>query len=221
MNLRALRSIILLAVSLPVLPVRAAESRPDGADNNAASGSGISADVAAGPTQADYVLQPQDVIKVQVFQEEDINKQGDGLSISQECTVSLPLIGTISLKDRTVRQAEEIIRALYDKDYIVNPQVSVTVLKYAERTVNVVGSVTTQGRIQFPQERGLSIVDAISLAGGPTRLADLKQVRLTRKNANGVSETTTVDVSAMMKKGGTDLVMLQVGDIVFVPEKFL
>lgn len=172
-------------------------------------------------TRGDYVLQPQDVIKVQVFQEEDINKLGDGLSLSQDSTVTLPLIGTVSLKDKTVRQAEEMIRQLYDKDYIVNPQVSVTVVKYADRSVNVVGSVTNQGRIQFPQERGLSIVDAISLAGGQTRLADLRHVRLTRTNANGDTESTTIDVDAMMKKGGTDPVLLQPGDVVFVPERIL
>lgn len=168
------------------------------------------------PTKADYVLQPQDVIKVQVFQEEDINKQGEGLSLSQEATVTLPLIGTISLKGKSVRQAEEMIRTLYDKDFIVNPQVSVTVLKYAERTVNVIGSVTNQGRIQFPQERGLTIVDAISLAGGTTRLADLKRVRLTRN-----SEVITVDVDAMTKTNGREPLMLQPDDVIFVPERIL
>lgn len=187
----------------------------------AESGSQADSSSKSQPTRGDYVLQPQDVIKVQVFQEEDINKQGDGLSLSQDSTVTLPLIGTVSLKDKTVRQAEEMIRALYDRDYIVNPQVSVTVVKYADRSVNVVGSVTNQGRIQFPQERGLSIVDAISLAGGQTRLADLKHVRLTRANSNGDTESTTIDVDAMMKKGGTDAVPLQPGDVVFVPERIL
>ena len=178
-------------------------------------------DHAATLTKADYILQPQDVIRVQVFQEEDLNKQTDGLSISQESTVTLPLIGTVSLKGKTVRQAEEMIRARFDKDFIVNPQVTLTVLKYSERTVNVVGSVTKQDRIQFPQERGLSIIDAISLAGGPTRLADLKHVRLTRKNANGDVDNMTIDVDAMMKKGGTETVMLQPEDVIFVPERIL
>src|SRR4051812_46010202 len=70
----------------------------------------------------DYLLQPQDVLKVQVYQEEDINRQGD-VTISQEFTVFLPLIGTISMKGKTARQAEGIIRQLYDKDFLVNPQV--------------------------------------------------------------------------------------------------
>lgn len=172
-------------------------------------------------TKPDYVLQPQDVVKVQVFQEEDINKQTEELSLSQDCTVMLPLIGTISLRGKSVRQAEEMIRDLYNKDFIVNPQVTVFVTKYAERTVNVIGSVTNQGRIKFPEERGLTVVDAISLAGGQTRLADLKHVKLTRKNANGDTEVTIVDVDAMMKTGGRDPVLLQPDDVIFVPERIL
>lgn len=172
-------------------------------------------------TKPDYILQPQDVLKVQVFQEEDINKQTEELSVSQDCTVMLPLIGTISLKGKSVRQAEDMIRELYNKDFIVNPQVTVFVTKYAERTVNVIGSVTNQGRIKFPEERGLTIVDAISLAGGQTRLADLKHVKLTRKNANGDTEVTIVDVDAMMKTGGRDPVLLQPDDVIFVPERIL
>jgi polysaccharide export outer membrane protein len=187
---------------------------------HAASGKAETAP-AENATKADYILGPQDVIKVQVFQEEDINKQGEALSISQESTVTLPLIGTISLKGKSVRQAEEMIRAMYDKDYIVNPQVSITVMKYTERSVNVVGSVTNQGRVQFPQERGLTIVDAISLAGGQTRLADLKHVKLTRKNSAGDTEVTIVDVDAMVKTSGRDAVPLQPDDVIFVPERML
>jgi polysaccharide export outer membrane protein len=183
--------------------------------------SDTSSSVPESASTPDYILQPQDVIRVQVFQEDDINKQGESLSISQESTVSLPLIGTISLKGKSVRQSEEMIRALYDRDYIVNPQVSVTVVKYAERTVNVIGSVTNQGRIQFPQERGLTIVDAISLAGGQTRLADLRKVKLTRKNGNGDMVVEIIDVDAMMKTAGRDQVQLAPGDVIFVPERIL
>lgn len=175
----------------------------------------------ASAARADYALQPQDVIRVQIFQEEDLNKQISGLSLSQDSNVTLPLIGTVSLKDKTVRQAEEIIRTEFDRDYIVNPQVSVTVVKYAERTVNVMGSVTSQGRVHFPQERGLSIVDAISLAGGQTRLADLKHVRLTRRAATGEASVTTIDVNALMKKAGGEPVMLQPDDVIYVPERML
>lgn len=165
----------------------------------------------------DYILQPQDILRVQVFQEDDINKQGE-VSISQEHTIFLPLIKTISLKGKTARQAEELIRDLYDKDFIVNPQVSVAVLKYADRSVSVIGQVNNAGKIQFPPEGGLTIVAAITGAGGQNRLADLKRVKLTRKNAGGDSTTQEINVDAMMN-GGAEPVPLQKGDVILVPER--
>lgn len=216
MKFPVLRSIVALAVASGAIGMRGQGTVDTPTDGSAAKSAPI---LVQG--RPDYVLEPQDVIRIQVFQEDDINKQCDGLSVSQECTVTLPLIGTISVRDKTVHQAEEMIRSLYDRDYIVNPQVTLTVIKYAERTVNVMGSVTNQGRIQFPQERGLSIVDALSLAGGQTRLADLKHVRLTRRNTNGDPETSIIDVDGMTKKGGPDPVMLQPDDIVYVPERIL
>lgn len=102
----------------------------------------------------------------------------------------------------------------------MNPTVTVTVIKYADRSVNVIGAVTKQGRIQFPQEKGLTILDAIALADGFTRLADLKKVKLTRITSDGEPEMTEVDVDAIRKGTARD-VALQVGDAVFVPERIL
>ena len=166
----------------------------------------------------DYILQPQDILRVQVFQEDDINKQGE-VSISQEHTIVLPLIKTINLKGKTVRQAEELIRDLYNKDFLVNPNVTVSVLKYAERSVNVIGQVNTAGRVPFPPEGRLTIVDAITLAGGQNRLADLKRVKLTRKNAGGDALTQEINVDILMKGGGGEAIQLEKGDVVFVPER--
>jgi polysaccharide biosynthesis/export protein len=167
----------------------------------------------------DYVLQPQDAIRVSVYQEEDINKQGE-VGISSEHTITLPLIGTVNLRGKTVRQAEEVIRQLYDKDYLVNPTVSVQVLKYSDRSVNVTGAVNTAGRVQFPPERGLTIVDAITLAGGHNRYADLKKVKLTRKGPDGEPDTRDVDVQAIQNKGARDI-PLEAGDIIHVPERVI
>ena len=171
-------------------------------------------------TTSDYLLQPQDTLRVQVYQEEDINRQGE-VSISQEFTIFLPLIGNINLKGKTARQAEVMIRDLYDKDYLVKPQVSVIVTKYAERSVNVFGAVNSAGRKLFPPERGLTILDAISLAGGHSRLADLRKVKLTRSSGDGDPITTTINVDEIMKGGGKDPVKLNPDDVIFVGERLL
>jgi Polysaccharide biosynthesis/export protein len=104
---------------------------------------------------ADYVLQPEDVLRVQVFQEDDINKQGE-VRISQEHTIFLPLIKIISLKGKTVRQAEDLIRDLYNKDFLVNPQVSVAVIKYAERSVSPAGTRADDHRGHLTGRRAAS-----------------------------------------------------------------
>jgi polysaccharide export outer membrane protein len=169
----------------------------------------------------DLPLQPDDVLRVLVFGEEDINKQGE-VRVSKDGAINLPLVQVINLKGKTARQAEEIIRARYDKDFLVNPQVQVTVLKAAERFVNVTGAVNTPGRLPLPQD-GLTIVDAISAAGGPSRLANLQKVVLTRRNADGDLEKKEINVEEMMKQGSRDVQPLQLekDDTILVKERII
>jgi protein involved in polysaccharide export with SLBB domain len=192
--------------------IRTEESSPQRSDN---------VFEATAQSRANYILQPQDVLKVFVFQHEDLNKQMEAVQVSPEHTISLPLVGVIALREKTARQAEQIIREAYDRDFLVNPQVSVIVVKYSERSVNVLGQVGKPDRIPFPQEKGLTIIEAIALAGGPTRLADLRRVKLTRKFEDGTSLVEEVDVSAMMNKGGRGAVQLRTGDVIYVPERIL
>ncbi len=177
---------------------------------------------AAGATPAaspvDYILQPSDLIRVLVFQEPDLLRE---VRITQEYTVNLPLIGNVDLTGKSVRQAEEMIRALYDKDYLVNPQITITVLEYSPRTVQVIGQVNKPDAISFPPEQKMSLVEAISRAGGPTRLANLRQVRLTRTGADGKTENFIVNVDDMIKGGSSDQWLLRKGDVIYVPEKIL
>jgi polysaccharide biosynthesis/export protein len=166
----------------------------------------------------DYVLQPSDLVRVMIFQEPDLLRE---VRLTQESTITLPLIGTIELKGRTVRQAEEIIRSLYDKDYLVNPQVNLTVLEYTQRTVQVVGAVNQPGAVVFPPEQKMGLVEAIARAGGQSRIADLKRVRLTRTSAEGKTENFTINVDDLMKGASGEQWLLLKGDVIFVPERLL
>jgi len=170
--------------------------------------------------KVDYVLQPSDLIRVQVFQEDDINKQGD-VRISQEYTVSLPLIGSVDLKGKTAHQAEELIRALYDRDYLVNPQVSLIVVDYVPRNIFVLGAVGAPGVVLFPREQGLTLLDAISRAGSFNRLADKKHVTLKRTNADGKPVTFTINAEDLSKGDSTETWPLQPNDVITVPERIL
>lgn len=166
----------------------------------------------------DYVLQPSDLLNVQVFQEENLKRD---VRVSQEYSITLPLIGKVDVKGKTLRQAEDLIRELYDRDYLVNPQVNVVVVEYAKRTVNVIGQVNQPGAVLFPQEQGLTLLDAISRAGGFSRLAQRSQVKLTRTNADGKTETYIINADDLLKGNSSNSWQLIENDIVFVPERIL
>ena len=171
------------------------------------------------PTAAlDYVLQPSDLLNVQVFQEENLKRD---VRVSNEYSINLPLIGNVDVKGKSLRQAEEIIRQLCDRDYLVNPQVNVVVVEYAKRTVNVIGQVNQPGAVLFPQEQGLTLMDAISRAGGFTRLGDRKKVKLTRTSADGKSETYIINVEDIIKGRSSNSWPMMVNDNVFVDEIFM
>ncbi len=170
-------------------------------------------------TAGDFLLQPQDLIKVQVFQEPDLLRE---VRISQEGTINLPLINQVDLRNKTLRQAEQLIRDLYDRDFLVNPQITLVVVEYAKRTVNVLGNVNLPGAVPFPQEQKLNLIDAITRAGGFNRLADRKRVKLTRTSTDGKSETFEINADQLMNKGASaEKWVLQVGDTVYVPERVL
>ncbi|MBI3884185.1 MAG: polysaccharide biosynthesis/export family protein [Opitutae bacterium] len=170
------------------------------------------------PVSTDYVLQPSDLIRVLVFQEPDLQRD---VRLTQEGSVSLPLIGTIELQGKSVHQAEDIIRQLYDRDYLVNPQISITVVEYAQRTAQVLGAVNSPGAIAFPPEQKMGLLEAIARAGGFSRLAERRRVRLTRTLADGKSENYTINADELIQGNSNEPWLLVKGDVIYVPERLL
>ena len=169
-------------------------------------------------TTTDYVLQPSDLIRVIVFQEGDLQRD---VRITQEGSVSLPLIGTIELKNKSVHQAEDIIRQLYDRDFLVNPQISITVLEYSQRTAQVIGAVNAPGAIAFPPEQKMGLLEAIARAGGFSRIAERRRVRLTRTLSDGKSENFLINADELIQGNSAEPWLLVKGDVIFVPERLL
>lgn len=167
--------------------------------------------------QAEYVLQPMDVVKVEVFQEPDMLRE---VRVAQDSSINLPLINRVDLKGKTVQEAQDIIRDLYNQDYLVNPQINLTVVEYSKRDVKVLGQVTKAGAVDIPNDRPLKLLDAIALAGGFTRLADRKKVTLTRTGPDGTTTTTEINAESIIQsKNSADQWVLQYGDVINVPER--
>ena len=173
---------------------------------------------AAPQASGDYQLQPGDVVRVQVFQEPDLDRE---LRVSQDGQIALPMIGQVEVKNRTLSVVEKTVRELYDRDYLVNPQVNITVLTYQKRSVNVMGAVNAPQAIEYPPEQTLSLLDAISRAGGFNRFADRKKVLLTRTFADGHSEKYTINADQLISGASSERWVLIKDDVIFVPESVL
>jgi polysaccharide export outer membrane protein len=114
---------------------------------------------------------------------------------------------------KTTTEAGAHLAALLNKDYLVNPQVTVDVVTYAKQHFVVMGSVQSSGTIAFPDEEEMTLVGAIAAAGGATRLADLSKVIVQR--ANG--EVIKVDLRPSSKAPTT--MKVRPNDVITVPER--
>lgn len=163
-----------------------------------------------------YRLSPSDLLRVEVFQEPELFRE---VRIAQDGSILLPLVGKIYIGGKSIFDAERLITELYNRDYLVNPQINVTIVDYALRRVNVIGQVNNPGIVVFPPEEEMVLLEAISLAGGFNRLADKRKVTLTRTLLNGKTETFTIDTGKLI--AGDDAMRwdLQKDDVIFIPER--
>jgi polysaccharide export outer membrane protein len=114
----------------------------------------------AGSSISNYRLASGDVISIQVLGEEDLKREK--IRLSDAATISYPILGEIKLFGKTVGELETLIRDGLKGRYLVNPQVTVTIIEYRNFFIN--GQVHKPGG--YPYIPGLTVRKAVSLAGG-------------------------------------------------------
>lgn len=158
----------------------------------------------AAPAQAvdaAYKLGVGDKLRVTVFGEKDLSGDFD---VNDQGLVALPLIGTVRVAGETVQQAETLITQRYGKDYLVNPRVTVEVLNY--RPFYILGEVQRPG--SYPYVNGLTVLNAVALAGGYTARANKSHIVVRRAADPGTEQPIGEDGGVLP------------GDVVRVPERF-
>jgi protein involved in polysaccharide export with SLBB domain len=163
-----------------------------------------------------YVLTPNDVVQIKVYQEDDLETKA---RVGQDGTISFPLIGVVQIGGKTMEEAGDLIREKLDKDYLVNPQITLIVVEYSKRRFTVLGQVQKPGSFEIPSEESMTLLEAIALAGGYTRLADKAHVKVTRISG---AKTATVTVNAKRELNDAETVSFQIlpKDTITVPERF-
>jgi len=161
-----------------------------------------------------YRLQPGDLINIQVFREESMERT---LRINGNGTITFPLVGVVRVAGLSQQEAEDQLAGKL-REFLRNPQVSMLVKEYGNKTVYVLGQVQKPAAIQIPPEKQLTVLEAITSVGGFTEVANTSKVRVLRME-NGKQKAIDVDVSQITKQGNKAMdIALHPGDVIFVPQ---
>ncbi|WP_245615071.1 SLBB domain-containing protein [Curvibacter gracilis] len=153
-------------------PVSAAKSAPPKANAPAAADSS--------PATGVLSVGPGDLLQVTVFGQPDMSAE---VSVTDGGEVTLPLIGLIRIAGMAPSEVEKVIaQRLRERQYLLQPEVSVTVRQNRSQAVSVLGEVVRPGR--YPIQGRFTVLDLLAVAGGLTPKADTVVVLL-RKGEGG------------------------------------
>jgi protein involved in polysaccharide export with SLBB domain len=160
-----------------------------------------------------YRLGPEDVISVVVFNQDRYSRAG--IVIPPSGRVALALIpGGVFVNGKTVEQVADIIKQKYD-EYIIDPQVTVSLDKAASYRYSIVGDVGQPG-IRLMSHR-MTVTEAIAEAGGVLPTGDRSKIFVLRRQTDGMLAQIPVNVSAIYKGKAPDSTYLVPGDQIIVP----
>ena len=181
--------------------------------SSAFSKRGVQATEVPPPALDDTTLGPGDALTVRVYGEEEMTGNHQ---VAPDGTINFPLLGAVQVNGlEPTEVAEKIQTELRERDLMRNPHVSVYVDEYASKRVSVVGAVANPGT--FPLEPGMTVVQAISMAGGFSSLADRDGTVVTRRIDKEIIRYRVPVLR--VSKGQAEDIEVAAGDIIFVPER--
>lgn len=156
-------------------------------------------------------LGPGDIIEIRVAEQDELTGEYE---IGEDGTIRFPWIGELEVAGRSKAEISAALEQRLTDGWLRQPQVVVRVLTRQNREVSVLGQVNQPG--SYPYKERLTLVQAISLAGGMNPLSQPKRVKLIRETDQG-RQTFEINVREIINSKRDDL-PLEPGDIVFVPE---
>ncbi len=154
---------------------------------------------ASGPAAADsaaYRLAAGDELKIKVFDNADISGE---YQVDAAGNISFPLVGQVRAAGLTVDELKRDLTTQLDRDYLVDPKVSVEVLNF--RPIFVIGQVNAPG--SYPYSSGMTVRQAVALAGGYTRRASTSSMNVIRQDGSGGSVEIELSEDSPLLPGDT------------------
>ncbi len=160
----------------------------------------------------EYRIGVLDLLEVEVFMVEGMNYVS---RVNSKGYISLPLIGGLKVVGLTVEEAERLIEKKLGEDYLQEPHVTVFVKEYESQKITLEGWVKDPG--VYPLKGRTTLLQAIALADGMTRLADPSEVIIFRRVSGGKSTGYRIDINKIRSGEIKDPLVLS-NDIIVVPE---
>jgi len=180
-----------------------------------------SSHIASAQSTSDYLIGPQDVVTIQVYDQADL---GGKYSVEADGTFSFPLIGRVKAGGQTLRALEQDLKSKLADGYFRNPQVTVAIEQYRSQRVFVMGEVRQPGPV--PLTGGMTLIEALARAGSPTFTAS-GEVAIVRSSQdvrgpvlpgqNSGSDVFRASIKELEGGALSQNLELRDGDTVFVP----
>jgi polysaccharide biosynthesis/export protein len=177
--------------------------------------------LAGGPAARaqEYVIGARDVLKVTVWGQEDLSKE---YPVDQDGYVSFPLIGRTKATGLTPTAFAAELQARLEKDYLVNPQVLVSVKEHLSQKVHVTGEAEKPG--VYYLSGPTTVRDIISRAGGLSKMAGSQVVLLRAESLRGAEAkapeagTLRLSVARVLAGDAAENLTVVDGDTLVVPK---
>jgi polysaccharide export outer membrane protein len=175
------------------------------------AGEVISQPTKAASDDPNYSIAPEDVLTIDVWKEPEISRT---VPVRRDGKISLPLLNDLQAAGLTPTQlGSEIVERL--RATIVHPQVTVIVAQMSSQRIYVLGQVNRGGA--YPLVPDMTVMQALSIAGGFTPYANVKKIHVMRKG-KGADTTFTVNYKEVTSGRKTEQnIQLKPGDTIVVP----
>ncbi len=161
-----------------------------------------------------------DLVRIKIYPEDQYVKGGEA-EVSSEGTITLNVLGKVSVDGKTVAELEQLFTEILAKDYLVNPVVVVEVdeSEKSKESIAILGQVQKPGTYDFPADGKLTLLQLISKAGGFTPVANVKKIKVIRKEEGKDAKVLRANAEAIISGNRPDI-ELQPDDVIHVGESF-
>lgn len=166
------------------------------------------------PANNAYRLCGNDLVNIRVFQEDELESS---VRIAKDGSITFPLIGHVSIGGKTLPEACVAVETAL-RSFCKSPQVVIRIVEYNKRRFTVLGQVNRPGTFEMPDEGPLSLLEAIGMAGGYSRIANPSKVTLKRTSPDGSEQIFRLDAKRMARESSIAPFLLRTGDTIVVEE---